>query len=100
MINVDDYTNENKTKHHSKWEHIPNHPHWILIIGRSGSGKTNSLLNLINNQPDFDKIYLYTKDPYKTKYQYLINKREKIGLNHYDDPKAFIEYLKWYARCL
>ena len=49
-------------------------------------------LNLINNQPNFDKIYLYAKDPYEAKYQYLINKREKVGLNHFKDPKAFIEY--------
>ena len=54
--------------------------------------KKNALLNLINNQPDIDKVYLYAKDPYNVKYQYLINKREKVGLNHYDDPKAFIEY--------
>ena len=50
------------------------------------------LLNLINNQSDIDKIYLFAKDPYKAKYQYLINKREKVGLNHCDDPKTFIEY--------
>ena len=56
------------------------------------SEKTNALLNLINNQPDIDKIYLYAKDPYEAKYQYLINKREKEGLKHYDDPKVFIEY--------
>ena len=54
--------------------------------------KKNALLNLINNQPDIDKVYLYAKDPYNVKYQYLINKREKVGLNDYDDPKAFIEY--------
>ena len=47
---------------------------------------------MINNQPDIDKIYLYAKDPYKAKYQYLINKREKVGLDHFKDPKAFIEY--------
>ena len=58
----------------------------------SGSGKTNVLLNLIENQPDIDKIYLYTKDPYEGKYQYLINKRERVGMNHFNDPKAFIEY--------
>ena len=61
-----------------------------LII--EGSGKTNVLSNLINNQPDIDKIYLYTKDPCETKYQYLINKHEKVGLKHFNDPKAFIEY--------
>ena len=47
---------------------------------------------MINSQPDINKIYLYAKDPYKTKYQYFINKREKVGVKHYDDPKAFIEY--------
>ena len=47
---------------------------------------------MINNQLGTDKIYLYAKDPYEAKYQYLINKREKVGLKHYDDPKAFIEY--------
>ena len=49
-------------------------------------------MNLINNQPDIDKIYLYAKDPYEAKYQFLINKRESTGLNHFNDPKAFIEY--------
>ena len=49
-------------------------------------------MNLINNQPNIDKIYLYAKDPYEAKYQYLINKHEKVGLNRLDDPKAFIEY--------
>ena len=53
---------------------------------------TNTLLNLINNQPDINKIYLYAKDPYEDKYQFLINKRESIGLKHFNDPKAFIEY--------
>ena len=49
-------------------------------------------MNLINNQPDTDKIYLYAKDPYEAKYQFLINKRESTGLKHFNDPKAFIEY--------
>ena len=92
MINFDDYTNENKIEHNSKWSYIPDHPDRILIIGGSGLGKTNVLLNLINNQPDIDKIYLYSKEPYEAKYQYLINKREKVGLDHFYDPKAFIEY--------
>ena len=47
---------------------------------------------MINHQPDIDKIYLRAKYPYKAKYQYLINKHEKVGLKHYDDPKVFIEY--------
>ena len=49
-------------------------------------------MNLIENQPDIDKIYLHAKDPYEAKYQYLINKREGVGINHFNDPKAFIEY--------
>ena len=92
MINLDEYTNENKIEHNLKWPHIPDHPYGILIVGGSGSRKTNVLLNLINNQPDIDKIYLYAKDPYEAKYQYLINKREKVGLDHFDHHKAFIEY--------
>ena len=92
MINFDDCVNENKIKHNSMWPYIPDHPYRILIIGGSGSGKTNALLNLINNQPDIDKIYLYAKDPYEAKYQFLINKRESTGLKHFNDPKAFIEY--------
>ena len=92
MINFDDYTNENKIEHNSKVSYIPDHPYRILIVGGSGSGKTNALLNLINNQPDIDKIYLYAKDPYEAKYQYLINKREKVGLDHFDVHKAFMEY--------
>ena len=59
----------------------------------SRSGKTNSLFNLINNQSDIDKIYLYEKDPYEAKYQYLIDKDEKVGLDHFNDPKAFMKYL-------
>ena len=74
MINFDDYANENKTEHNLKWLYILDHPHRILIIGGSGSGKTNALLNLINNHPDIDKIYLYAKGPCEAKYQFLINK--------------------------
>ena len=92
MINFDNYVSENKTEHNKNWPYIPDHPYRILIIGGSGSGKTNLLLNLIENQPDIDKIYLYAKDPYEAKYQYLINKREGVGINHLNDPKAFIEY--------
>ena len=81
MINFDGYANENsgiafKTEHNPKWPYIPDHPYRILIIAGSWSGKTNVLLNLINNQPDIDKIYLYAKDPYEAKYQFLISKRD------------------------
>ena len=54
--------------------------------------KKNALFNLINNQRDIGIIYLYAKDQYEAKYQYLFNKREKVGLDHFSDPKAFIEY--------
>ena len=49
-------------------------------------------MNLINNQPDIDKIYLYATDPYDAKYLFLINKRKNTGLKHFNDPKAFTEY--------
>ena len=89
--------NENKTlqelrSYNLKWPSIPDHPNRILIIDGSGSGKTNALLNLINNQPDIDKIYLYAKDPYESKYQLLNNEREGADLKRFNDPKAFIEY--------
>ena len=91
MINFDHYTNEKKTKHNSNWLYILDNPYRILLVGFSVSGKTNALLNLINNQSDIDKTYLYAKDPYKAKYQYLINKREKVELDHFNYPKAFMD---------
>ena len=91
MIYFDNYTNENKTEHNKNWPYILDHPYRVLIPGWSGSGKTNLLSNLIENQPDIDKIYLYAKDPYEAKYRYLINKRG-VGIDHFNDPKAFIEY--------
>ena len=75
MVNFDDYINENETEHNLKLPYIPNHPCRILIIGGSRSGKKNALLNLINHQLDIDKIYVYAKDPYEAKYQFLISKR-------------------------
>ena len=92
MINFDNYTHENKTENNPKWPYIPDHPYRILITGGSGSRKTNALLSLKNNQLDINKIYLYAKDPYEVKYQFLINKRVSAGLKHFNDPKAFIEY--------
>ena len=74
------------------WPYIPDRPYRILIIGGSGSGKTNVLWKIIENQLDIDKIYLYAKDLYEAKYQYLINKRESVLMNNFNDPKAFIEY--------
>ena len=92
MINFDYYTNENETQHNKNWPYIPDHPYKILIIGVSGSGKTNALSDLINNQRDKDKIYLYVKHFYDVKYQFLINKRESMKLKDFNDPKAFMEY--------
>ena len=92
MINFDDYVNENKNGHNKNWLCIPDHPYRILIIGGSGSENTNVLLNLIEKQPDIDKIYSYAKDPYEEKYQYLIRIREKVDIYHYNVPRAYIEY--------
>ena len=92
MINFDDIVNENKTVHNKHWPYTPDHPYRILIIEGSGSGKTNVLSNLTENQPDIDKIYLYEKDPYEAKHQYLVNKRESVGINRFNDHKAFIDY--------
>ena len=78
MTNFDNYVNENKTKHNKNQPYIPHHLYRILIIGGSGSGKTNLLSNLIENQPDIDKIYLYAKDPYESKYQYLIKEKVQV----------------------
>ena len=79
--------------HNPNWPYIPDHLYIILIIGGSGSGKTNKSLNLIKHQrPDIDKIYLYVKEPPKSKYQLLINGREKAGIKNLKNPKAFIDY--------
>ena len=75
--------------HNPNWPEIRDHPCRTLIIGGSGSGKTNLLFNLINEEPDIDKIYLYTKGPYKAKYQFLTNKRESTGLKYFNNSKAF-----------
>ena len=62
MVNLDSITGENSKEHNEKWPYILDHPYRILIISGSGSGKTNALLNLINEQKYIDKIYLYAKD--------------------------------------
>ena len=81
MINADEYVDENKTEHNEKWP----------IIGGSASGKTNKLLNLINEQSDIDKIYLYAKDLSEPKYEYLIKRRENVEIKHVNNSNAFIE---------
>ena len=69
MFNFDDVTKKKKNikEHNPNWQQIPDLPQKILIIGGSGSGKTNSLFNLISQQPNIDKIYLHAKDPYEAK---------------------------------
>ena len=83
MINLDSITNENNKKQNGKWPYIPDHPYKIIIIGGFGSGKTNALINLINEQNDIGKIYLYARDLSKPKYEYLIKKREDAGIKNF-----------------
>ena len=92
MFNFDYITKEDIKKHNPNWPEIPDNSYRILIMGGSGSGKTNALLNLINHKADISKIDLYAKDPCKGKYQLLINIRESTGLKYLNDSKAFIEY--------
>ena len=90
-INLDSITNENNKKDHT-WPYIPDHPYRITIIGGSESGKINTLINLINEQNDIHKMYLYAKGLSEPKYEYFIKKREYVGLKHVNNPNAFIEY--------
>ena len=76
---IKDYDESVEINHNPNLHYIPKHPYKILIIGGSGSGKTNLFLNLIENQlPGIDKISLYVKDPLESKYQLLINGKEKV----------------------
>ena len=91
MFNLDDITNENNKEHNKKWPFIPDHLYRFLIIGGSGLGKTNALLNLISQQSDTDKIYLYAKDLNEAKYELLIKKREDAGIKHLNDSNTLIK---------
>ena len=91
MINLDSITNKNNKKYNEKWPHIQDHLYRILIIGGSGSGKTKTVLKLINEQNDIDKIYLYARDLNEPKYKIFIKKRKDAGIKHLNDPNAFVE---------
>ena len=78
MKNYDELVEIN---HNPNYPYIPDHPYRVLIIGGSGSGKTNVLLNLIKNQqPDIYRKYLYFKEPSESKSQLLLNGREKVEI--------------------
>ena len=87
MANLGSITNENN----KKWSYIPDHPYRFLMIGGFKSWKINALINLINEQNDIDKIYLYAKD--LSEHEILIKKRGNAGIGHYNDPNTFIECL-------
>ena len=88
MLNLDNIvSNKNMSSSEDN-----NWPFRMLIIGPLGSGKTNTLLHLINDLHPIDKIYLYAKDLHEPKYAYLINKREQAGIKNLNDRHAFIEY--------
>ena len=93
MINLDSITNENNKKYNEKQPYIPDHPYKIIIISGSGSGKTNTLLNLIIKEQDYDdvidKIYLYARDLNEPKYQFLVKKRADAGIKQVNDPNPF-----------
>ena len=86
MLNLDNIVSNKKENKDNNW------PFRMLIIGSSGSGKTNTLLHLLNNLHPIDKIYLYAKDLSEPKYELLINKREQAGIKNLNDPHAFMEY--------
>ena len=88
MINSDSFTNGNNKEHNEKWPYIPDHLYRIMVTGGSGLGKTNSLLNLINEQYNIDRTYLYLKD---LSDEYLIKKRENAEIKHLNDPNAYTE---------
>ena len=93
IINLESITNKNNKEHNEKWPYIPNHPYRIIIIFGSGSGKVNTLLNLVKEK-DYhdviDKMYLYARDLSKPKYQFLIKKREDAGIKNVNNQMLLL----------
>ena len=90
MLNYDEAV---KTNQNQNWSYVHYHLYRILIIGGLGLGKSNALLNLIKNQgPYVDKSFLYFKDALESKYQLLINRREKLWIKYENNPKAIIDH--------
>ena len=85
------YDQSVKTIRNTNWPYISDRLHRNLLIGGSGSGKTNVLLKLIKNKrPYIDKIYLYVKDPFESNYQLFINGKERVEIENLKNPNAFI----------
>ena len=91
MFHFDYITKGDMKEHNSKWSEIPDHPHRILIIGGSGSRKTNALLNLINHEPHVDKNFLYAKDSYQAKYQKVLIEFDDMIADMLSNKKNFIQ---------
>ena len=92
MTNLDNITNKNNEKHNKKRTYIPDQPYRISIIGGSGSGKTNPLLNLIKEKKNIYKTYFLAKHLSEPKYKFLIKKLENARTKQLKNSKAFIEY--------
>ena len=87
------YDKSVEINHNPNWPYNPHYHYRILITGGSGSGKANAILNLIKHQRrDIDKIYLYVKDPFESKYQLLVKGREQVGIKNLKNSEAFIDY--------
>ena len=92
-MTIKNYDEWIETNHNPNLLYIFDHPSRILIIGDSGSGKTNVSLNLLKHQqPIIDKICLYVKDLFKSKYKLLFKRREKVGIKEPKNPKALTHY--------
>ena len=97
MFNFDYITKEDITEHNLNWPEIPDHPYRTLIVGSSGSEKTNVLFNLINNESDIEKIYLYAKDPHEAKSQLLNYQKREYRFEVLKWFKSFYWILTWYG---